>query len=134
MNKPAGNGGTERHSTGAWLAGIALLAVLLAVIFFRTPEVPFFQDLPHMDLFRRCFFILFLCMALCLYRICRGPTPPDRAVAIDILGIVIVGFCAILAIPTGRSWYIDIGIAWALQSFIGALCLAKHLEGKRFDE
>lgn len=71
---------------------------------------------------------------LCLWRILRGPTAPDRAVAIDMLGILIVGFCAILSLPTGRDWYINIGIAWALQSFIGIMALAKHLEGKDFDE
>jgi multicomponent Na+:H+ antiporter subunit F len=71
---------------------------------------------------------------LSLYRIGRGPTGADRLVAIDILGILIVGLCAILTISTGRAWYIDIGIAWALQSFISALALAKYLEGKGFDE
>jgi multicomponent Na+:H+ antiporter subunit F len=55
-------------------------------------------------------------------------------VAIDILGILIVGFCAILSIPTGRTWYIDIGIAWALQSFIGTIALAKYIEGRNLDE
>jgi hypothetical protein len=35
---------------------------------------------------------------------------------------------------TGRSWYIDIGMAWALQSFIGSLALAKYLEGKGLEE
>jgi multicomponent Na+:H+ antiporter subunit F len=55
-------------------------------------------------------------------------------VAIDTLGILVVGICSLLGIPTGSSWYIDIGIAWALQSFIGTLALAKYLEGKRLDE
>ena len=77
---------------------------------------------------------LALSAALCLWRILRGPTAPDRAVAIDMLGILIVGFCAILSLSTGRGWYIDIGIAWALQSFIGIMALSKYLEGKGFDE
>jgi len=64
----------------------------------------------------------------------RGPSSADRAVAIDILGILVLGFCAILGVATGRSWYIDIGIAWALQSFISTLALAKYLEGRDFDE
>ncbi|HOX54539.1 MAG TPA: monovalent cation/H+ antiporter complex subunit F [Candidatus Omnitrophota bacterium] len=63
-----------------------------------------------------------------------GPSAADRAIAADIMGILIVGFCAVLSIPTGRDWYIDIAIAWALQSFIGALALAKFLEGKGFDD
>lgn len=77
---------------------------------------------------------LIFCCFLCLYRIFRGPTAPDRAVAVDILGIVVVGFCAILLIFTGRSFLMDIAIAWTLQSYISVLALAKYLEGKRFDE
>ncbi|TRZ96285.1 cation:proton antiporter [bacterium] len=75
-----------------------------------------------------------ICFGFCLFRLMRGPTPADRAVAVDTLGILIVGFCAVLSISTGRDWYIDIAIAWALQSFIGALALAKYLEGRGFDE
>jgi multicomponent Na+:H+ antiporter subunit F len=71
---------------------------------------------------------------MCLYRIGRGPSPPDRAVAIDILGIVMVCFAAVLALHTGRDYYLNVGIAWAILSFIGAIALAKHLEGKGFDE
>jgi multicomponent Na+:H+ antiporter subunit F len=71
---------------------------------------------------------------MCLLRVIKGPIPADRAVAMDTLGILIVGFCAILSISTGRDWYLDIAIAWALQSFIGALALAKYLEGRDFDE
>jgi multicomponent Na+:H+ antiporter subunit F len=72
-------------------------------------------------------------MAICLFRLFRGPTPADRVVAIDIMGILIVGICALLGIPTGREWYIDIGIAWALQSFIATIALAKFIEGKDLD-
>jgi multicomponent Na+:H+ antiporter subunit F len=50
------------------------------------------------------------------------------------LGILIIGICALLSITTKRNWYLDIGIAWALQSFISTLALAKFLEGKDFDE
>jgi len=80
------------------------------------------------------FIVLLLCCSLCLYRIGRGPTPPDRAVGIDILGIVVVGFCAVISIMTGRDFYMNIAIAWSLLSFIGTIALAKHLEGKGFDE
>jgi len=77
---------------------------------------------------------LLICFLLSLYRILRGPTPADRSVATDIIGIMVVGFCAILAFYTHKDWYMDIAIAWALQSFIGTLALAKFLEGRHFDE
>jgi multicomponent Na+:H+ antiporter subunit F len=78
--------------------------------------------------------VLFLCCFMCIYRIGRGPTAPDRTVAIDILGIVVVGFCAIMTVVTGKGFYMNVAITWALLSFIGTVALAKYLEGRGFDE
>ncbi len=77
---------------------------------------------------------LMICCFLCLYRIGCGPSAPDRTVAIDILGIVVVGFCAILSLVTGKDYYLNIALAWALLSFIGTIALAKFLEGRNFDD
>ena len=115
-----------RYSLGL----IFIVATLSLITFCDIPSLSRWQS----PLLARCFFVLMFCFFLCLLRILRGPTPADRALAIDTLGILIVGFCAILSIPTGRDWYLDIAIAWALQSFIGALALAKYLEGRGFDE
>jgi len=71
---------------------------------------------------------------LCLYRIGRGPTAPDRTVAIDILGTLVVGFCCVMALWTNMSFYMNVAIAWALLSFIGTIALAKYLEGRYYDE
>jgi len=77
---------------------------------------------------------LALASFLCLYRIGRGPTAPDRTVAIDILGTLVVGFCCVMALWTGQDFYMNIAIAWALLSFIGTIALAKYLEGRYYDE
>jgi len=79
------------------------------------------------------FLVLMLGSAMCLYRIGRGPSAPDRTVAIDILGTLVVGFCCLMALWTGQGYYINIAIAWALLSFIGTLALAKYLEGRTYD-
>lgn len=71
---------------------------------------------------------------LCLYRIGRGPTAPDRTVAIDILGTLVVGFCCVMALWTRVAFYMNVAIAWALLSFIGTIALAKYLEGRYYDE
>ncbi len=80
------------------------------------------------------FWVLLACVAMCLYRIGRGPTAPDRTVAIDIMGIIVACFTALMSIKTGKDYYMNIGIAWAMLSFIGTIALAKYLEGKGFDE
>jgi multicomponent Na+:H+ antiporter subunit F len=55
-------------------------------------------------------------------------------VAIDILGILMIGFCAILSLWTGKDLYMNVAISWALLAFIGTIALAKYLEGRTFDE
>ena len=78
--------------------------------------------------------VLFVAIYLCMYRICRGPTAPDRTVGIDILGVTLVSFCALLGVLTGRDLYITLAIAWALLAFIATIGLGKYLEGRSFDE
>ena len=73
---------------------------------------------------------LLICCGLCLYRIGRGPTAPDRTVGIDILGTVLVGFCALLTVATGKDYLMNVALVWALTSFIGTLALARYLEGQ----
>jgi multicomponent Na+:H+ antiporter subunit F len=87
-----------------------------------------------MDLMLRFINPLIFCIILCLYRIVRGPTPADRAVAVDILGLIVVGACGIIAMFTKINFFIDIGIAWVLQSFISNIALSKYLEGRNLDE
>jgi len=117
-----------------WLIGLIIIGAIVAFILIRPIPFFFYPDLPYIGFLGRVIYIIILACLMCLYRICRGPTGADRLVAIDILGIMIIGLCAVLTISTGRPWYIDIGIAWALQSFIGALALSKYLEGRDFDE
>lgn len=113
--------------------GAIVLTGVIAFILIRPLPFLFYPDLPYLAFLGRIIYIIILSCILCLYRIWRGPTGADRIVAIDILGIMIIGLCAILTISTNRTWYIDIGIAWALQSFISTLALSKYLEGRDFD-
>jgi len=80
------------------------------------------------------FLVLLACSFMCMYRAAAGPTAPDRTVAIDILGTVIVAFCVLLSLYTRKDFYLNVAISWALLSFVGTIALAKYLEGKHFDE
>lgn len=117
-----------------YIIGLIFLAAILFVVIFHPPYFLIYPDLQHLGFLKRALFVLILCSILCLYRVVKGPTAPDRIVAIDMFGILIIGFCAVLTVSTGRSWYLDIGIAWALQSFISTLAFAKYFEGKDFDD
>jgi multicomponent Na+:H+ antiporter subunit F len=114
-----------------WFIGLLSIAgILLLIIFYPAQSLLRWQS----GFLAQCFLVLMLCFALCLFRVVAGPSTADRAAALNSLSALVVGFCAILSIPTGRDWYIDVAIAWALQSFIGMLAVAKYLEGKGFDE
>lgn len=110
--------------TFKWIIGFLIIIIALFINFFIFTEIPFNYKLIN---------ILMFCTIFIMIRVVKGPSVADRIVAIDILGILIIGICAILAIALKRSYYIDIGIAWGLQSFIGALALAKFLEGRSLD-
>ena len=78
-------------------------------------------------------YVLLFSAFLCLFRMAKGPTAPDRAVALDILGILIVGFCGIASLETGRDFYMNIAISWALLAYVASIALAKFLENRSFD-
>jgi len=55
-------------------------------------------------------------------------------VAIDILGILVVGVCAILGYMLDLHFFIDIALAWIFISFIGTITFAKYLEGRNLND
>lgn len=120
-----------------WAAGLVVILTIIAMIVFYSAdyESKFFStDGEYTGFALKILFILILTSLLLLFRVLMGPTAADRVVAVDIFGILIVGLCALLSIVTGKNWYVDIGIAWALQSFVGTLALAKYLEGRALSD
>lgn len=71
---------------------------------------------------------------LCLYRIYQGPSISDRAVGVDIMGILFVGITALSALFYDLPYLMDVSITLALFSFIGTLALAKYLEKRSLDD
>lgn len=70
----------------------------------------------------------------CLYRALHGPSIADRAIAVDMMGVVFSAITALVALRFRLSYLLDISIALAVISFIGALALAKYLEGRSLDD
>lgn len=116
-----------------WFIGVLVILSIVALIVFRPMPFLFYPKLPYVAFFGRALYILILACLLCLYRVIKGPSSADRIVAVDLMGIMIIGLCGVLTITTQRSWYMDIGIAWALQSFITVLGFSKFLEGRNLD-
>lgn len=72
--------------------------------------------------------LLLFALALSFLRIARGPTLADRVVALDVLNILAVAYCALLAIASGRAVYLDVAIALALVAFLVTVAFARFVE------
>lgn len=67
-------------------------------------------------------------MVLAFLRLVKGPTLPDRVVALDALATMAIGALVLTAISTGQAVLLDIALAMALITFLGTIALASSLE------
>ena len=72
--------------------------------------------------------VLALAALLALWRVLRGPTLPDRVVAIDLIGVLVVGFAVVGAAASGSPYFLDVAIVIALISFVGTIAYARFVE------
>jgi multisubunit Na+/H+ antiporter MnhF subunit len=61
-------------------------------------------------------------------RILRGPTGPDRVVALDMLGILGVAAAGMAVVASGSTAFIDIALGVALVGFLAAVAFAGFIE------
>lgn len=71
--------------------------------------------------------ILSLALLLTIVRLIRGPTLPDRILALDLITTLAIGFIAAIAVRTGFSLYLDIAISIGLLGFLSTIALARYL-------
>ena len=64
-----------------------------------------------------------------LLRAFIGPTVPDRMAAIDNMTTVMTSYFIIIAMMFGSGIYVDVGMVYAIISFVGILVFARYLEG-----
>lgn len=65
---------------------------------------------------------------LAVVRLIRGPSLPDRVVALDLISILVAGATAIYAVGTGEAVYLDVATVLALISFLGTVAFAHYVE------
>lgn len=67
-----------------------------------------------------------LCL-LCGYRVVRGPTIPDRVVALDAIATNVVAIAALFAITTDRGLFVTASLVLAIIGFISTITVAKYI-------
>ncbi|MEN9937070.1 MAG: sodium/proton antiporter complex Mrp, protein [Chloroflexota bacterium] len=72
--------------------------------------------------------ILAATLALTFVRLARGPSLPDRVVALDLLSTVGVAVMAAYVVLTGETAYLDVALVVTLVTFLGTVALANYLE------
>ncbi len=73
--------------------------------------------------------IMGLSILVCFIRVVKGPTMSDRVVALDTIGITLIGIIGIVMMIQNTLAYSDVILVIAILAFIGSIALAKFIEG-----
>jgi multicomponent Na+:H+ antiporter subunit F len=76
--------------------------------------------------------ILAVTSFFCLYRAVKGPSAPDRVVAVNVIGTKTLVILVLFAFVQGRTLYIDVAIVYALINFLSTLTISRYLEKGAF--
>jgi multicomponent Na+:H+ antiporter subunit F len=72
--------------------------------------------------------LLAVAAALAFIRLAKGPTLPDRVIAIDLIGVLMVCVLVVMAGVTAQPAFIDVAMVVALISFGGTVAYARYIE------
>jgi multicomponent Na+:H+ antiporter subunit F len=90
--------------------------------------------LPEFSAVNVVFGMLTAAMFLAFIRLVRGPSLPDRVVALDLITVQIAAVLAVDTIATGQSVFLDAAIVLGLIAFLGTVAFARYLERRGHDE
>jgi multicomponent Na+:H+ antiporter subunit F len=72
--------------------------------------------------------VLIIAVVLSFIRLVRGPSLPDRVVALDLMSTLGIGVIAAYAIASKQAIYLDVASILALISFLGTIAFAYYIE------
>ena len=67
-------------------------------------------------------------LLLAVVRLVKGPTLPDRIVAMDLVGVLVVGLIVVLAASTDVRATLDAAMVIALTGFVGTVAYATYVQ------
>ncbi|WP_068829955.1 K+/H+ antiporter subunit F [Pseudomonas sp. BMS12] len=74
-----------------------------------------------------CVTLVGLALLLTLVRLIRGPSMPDRILALDTLYINAIALIVLLGIWEGSDLYFEAALLIAVMGFIGTVAVTKYL-------
>lgn len=72
--------------------------------------------------------IVIIAIGFLLFRVFRGPTVPDRLIALDAIGVMLISAIALFSILFDTGFFIEIILLIAIMSFIGTVSFSKFIE------
>lgn len=72
--------------------------------------------------------ILSLAILACVYRLIKGPSRPDRVLALDTIGINLLAMVAVISLLLQTQAFIEIILLMGILTFIGTTALARYIE------
>lgn len=69
-------------------------------------------------------------MLLCLYRLIKGPSAPDRIVAGDTLYINAIALLMLVGIRLSSDIFFEAALLIAMMGFVGTVAFSKHVSGR----
>jgi multicomponent Na+:H+ antiporter subunit F len=69
-----------------------------------------------------------LSLLIALARLVKGPSLPDRVVAMDLIGVLVVGLIVVLAASSGVRATLDAAIVIALVAFVSTVAYGTYVE------
>nr|WP_050616229.1 Na(+)/H(+) antiporter subunit F1 [Bacillus testis] len=69
-----------------------------------------------------------LSMLALLYRVIKGPSIPDRVIALDAMGINLIAVIALISILLDTYAFLEVILLLGILAFIGTIAFAKYLE------
>lgn len=67
-------------------------------------------------------------LLMAVVRLVKGPTLPDRVVAMDLVGVLVVGLIVVLAASTGVRAALDAAVVIALVAFVSTVAYGTYVE------
>ena len=72
--------------------------------------------------------LFILAIILALYRIVRGPSMPDRVVALDMIGVNLISGVAVFSVVLNNHAFLEVILIVGILAFISTLALARFVE------
>ena len=72
--------------------------------------------------------MLAMAAGLTFIRLLKGPTLPDRVIAIDLIGVLMVCILVVTAADTHQQAFLDVAMVVALISFVGTVAYSRYIE------